>query len=69
MHTHTCMHTYTPIMCTSTGRSPRAISRRKERRMGEDSRRNERNIEKEGAGAGMGGEGRSHEQEEAERRA
>lgn len=50
MHTHTRMHMYTPIMCTSTGRSLRAISRRKERRMGEDGRRNERHIENGGRG-------------------
>ncbi len=36
IHTHTHTHTHTPIMFTSTGRSLGVISRRKERRMGED---------------------------------
>lgn len=44
MHTYTHTNTYTPIMFTSTGRSLGAISRRKERRMGEDGRRKERHI-------------------------
>lgn len=48
-HAHIRTHIYTlahtPIMFTSTGRSLRAISRRKERRMGEDGRRKERHIE------------------------
>lgn len=64
-HAHTHIHKHTQIMFTSTGRSLRAISRRKERRMGEDGKRNERHIEDGGAG----GEGWSHEQGEAERRA
>lgn len=69
MHTYTHTNTYTPIMFTSTGRSLGAISRRKERRMGEDGRRKERHIKNGGWEGGTGGEGWSHEQGEAERRA
>ena len=56
-------------MFTSTGRSLGVISRRKERSMGEDGKRKERHIENGGWEGGTGGEGCSHEQEEAEHRA
>lgn len=43
--------TYTPIMFTLTGRGLGAISRRKERRMGEDGCRNERHTQNGGRAA------------------
>lgn len=57
IHTQIHTNTYTPIMFTSTGRSLRAISRRKERRMGEDGGRKERHIKNRGREGGTGGEG------------